>query len=981
MHIEGKDIGSFAITGFVVVGLAFCAGAANLVKNGDFSGDEKAFRAVTKTNGGKVSLFREEYTWNGCGKLEIVKSDKDEKTGWVTHAACVWIGVENDCRGFAVKPNTKYRFSLEVRGEAISAGISGIEWTENADIWHGKTLKTTVGRIKPQKEWTRYQGTFKTGPNAAAAALQLQMWSSTRYTMEQLKIGDAVYFDNVSIEESEEDLGALLGGGGKSAAVAPVKSVLAAAEGAETDLVTDFHRLGSGTADEGVKTEFKVNALADAFRIRIRATVAGEDIVKGDEKNAWSGDSLEIFFAPVPGNGDRRYSQFAFNAAGAKFAGKGTGAADFGEWSLRQKSEGGVWSADVTIPYSALGYKAPPADGAVIGFNVGRSGIRSRRHWCWADTKEGFQDVGRFGRLVVRDWTKGLANFREDGATCSSRADFERLAAEGESAKVEAKFAKLKGKKLLVAPVPVTSDWAAPFLPPQIFNPPESIKLRGAVNETVPLPVAIANLTGKTSNYRVIIETCVEKPEAPERAWYNGTKGLRGFPGEQVIFRKAVEFKASDKDAEARHLDPLPKMDEACSITVASREAGVAWFDFDCTGVKPGVYSGRLRVIPLNEGAKFTSKGFHTRIYTQGDMVDLPVELEVLPVVLDRDPKIPMGFFQFASSEKMFKQMIDCGMRESQFSPWQFCFPWKDGKLDISARGDKIVNQVEMIRREKEWARKHGVKLTWFGGFGFYETCIQNVAWREKDASKHLAIWQDFMRGVKKVLNEDCGLDDSEYIIEVFDEPRGDNGGYRKVTDALRTMKEAVPTMRTALTMAAWLWPIEEMEKAAPCVDCWIMCHHGYFTGRDRLAFIAKEKAAGKRITHYTCSTSMRASLVNEYRGNAWFGELYGLDGNNFYWFSDAAGGYGQFNWKFTTEGAIAYHSFDDVIPSIRYMSMRQGMDDIRYLAALEKTRGSDPAVKKFLADAVRRVCIDRAHDPTEPDRVRAEAVELMLRR
>ena len=45
----------------------------NIVKNSDFNNHEKTVGPEFRTNGGQVSLFTEDATWNRCGKLTINK--------------------------------------------------------------------------------------------------------------------------------------------------------------------------------------------------------------------------------------------------------------------------------------------------------------------------------------------------------------------------------------------------------------------------------------------------------------------------------------------------------------------------------------------------------------------------------------------------------------------------------------------------------------------------------------------------------------------------------------------------------------------------------------------------------------------------------------------------------------------------------------------------------------------------------------------
>ncbi|MBP3392907.1 MAG: hypothetical protein J6M38_00165, partial [Lentisphaeria bacterium] len=105
-------------TSLLAMAFAFCACggfAQNLIQNGDFTQvKHTGLYPECGTNGGKASLFTEESTWNKCGKLEVDKIMKD-KNGNETANAYVWIGGDSSKGGgFAVKPNTVYRFSVEI---------------------------------------------------------------------------------------------------------------------------------------------------------------------------------------------------------------------------------------------------------------------------------------------------------------------------------------------------------------------------------------------------------------------------------------------------------------------------------------------------------------------------------------------------------------------------------------------------------------------------------------------------------------------------------------------------------------------------------------------------------------------------------------------------------------------------------------------------------------------------------------------------
>ena len=82
--------------------------------------------------------------------------------------------------------------------------------------------------------------------------------------------------------------------------------------------------------------------------------------------------------------------------------------------------------------------------------------------------------------------------------------------------------------------------------------------------------------------------------------------------------------------------------------------------------------------------------------------------------------------------------------------------------------------------------------------------------------------------------------------------------------------------------------------------------------------------------------------------------------------------------WKGNGGDALLYNSEETVVPSIRYMAVRQGVTDVKYLDALRKVGKDDPAAQKFLKTAAKRVVVDKAHDPAEADKVREEAAKLI---
>ena len=534
----------------------------------------------------------------------------------------------------------------------------------------------------------------------------------------------------------------------------------------------------------------------------------------------------------------------------------------------------------------------------------------------------------------------------------------------------------LTGSRFVAAPVAVDSDYAIPFLPRELFHAPSNVVLKAAVNECVDLPIAVANLTDRAADYRVVLETV---PTNKFNLFYTGDYGLRGLEPSRVVARGAVRMKDTTRAPASVRLDPLPRLNEAQTITVSPGEAGLVWFDIDLKDARPGTYRGRVRVIPLGEPGDWVSVvGYGNRTYV-GPLQDIAVTLEVRPIVLDKAAAIPSAFFQHPASEREMGIFTQLGVTEYQVSPWSVGYAQdKDGNLDLNRPTDGQRRAVAQMRRERAWAAARGVKATYFIGFSCFDT--MNYVYNAKKSATDAAarrLWPQFLRGLKKMMNE-AGVADGEYNVETFDEP--DPKRFDELIWAHETARQVVPGVKLTLTLGAHTLSAEEMRRLDPVTDSWILWTHGYFRREDHLSYIADALRRGKRVWHYQCNTSPRVPIFEGYRQHAWFGEAHRLSGNQFFLLHDAQGGVGERDWKAPTEGGFVYRSFDDFIPSVRYMSFRRGVNDVKYLAKLRAVAGDRPDVQAFLRTAAKRVVETGRLDRTAADRVREEAAALILK-
>ena len=943
-------------------------GAGNLVGNGDFAADAAKVGSDYRAFGGTFEVFTETPSWNRCGKFTLGPASTD-KDGTVTTMGFVYCGFDATAKtcGFPAEPETTYVFSFETKGDVPGLGISVAEWSGDDFDRDLRRIETSVRGVKPNADgWTLVKGTFRTTAAAKRVALRVGLYASTRYKMTLIPEGTTFLVDNVKITKAQDRLA---GPAPKETSVAVRKAV--AARTADPERISDFKTVRAKTPD--VPTTSVTLLAARTGLVVDLDFVSPDGVAAGTKEKVWSGESAEVLFGHA--TDAHRVVQFAFNPSGAKFLGDSREAVPGNErWTLRTQVRADGWTAHLEIPYDLLGLGKGPKKGGTLPFNVSRE-VPSRKGWyVWSPVRNGNGERERFGTLVFGSYADAFkARWgRELGA--DDRATFERATAEAVSAAERAKFEKFKAGKFSVAPVSVTSDFGVPFLPDEVFDPPKEIRLVAAVNEVKALPLALANLTDKTAQYRVIVET--EPPAKKD----DGDLGLAGFPPEQVTCRVAARIKDSDSDPVAIRLDPLVKADEIQSVTVPAKEAGLVWFDFDTTDVKPGVYRGRVRVLPLEEPGEWKQVGgYQDRAYV-GVGRSVPLTLEVLPVELPKDPARPTMLCDNADTESAYRLMRALGNREFAVSPWYFQFErLPNGDLDLTRPKEAVGKARDVIRRHQAYAAKYGDPRPHFlVMYSTWNACMSLYNGGKADETA-FRLWPQYLKGVKQVMNA-AGVPDGEYAIEAWDEPP--NAIADTVIRALQIAREAIPTMQLQLSLGCQPqhgFDAANFKRALPYVDQWMNWRYGFFD-HEFLPVTEEAKRRGASVQHYSCGTSMREPIYFTYRLMPWFGELHGLAVDGLYQFSNGAGGSGRSSFKATTYGEIVYRSFDTFVPSVRYMAIREGQTDIRYLAALRKLRGDDSEVLKFLAEAPVKAVRNDPNNAAVAPQLRAEALNLILK-
>jgi len=607
----------------------------------------------------------------------------------------------------------------------------------------------------------------------------------------------------------------------------------------------------------------------------------------------------------------------------------------------------------------------------------------------FAFTNGNYHDKSRFGILFFGDMKPYVQKVLAETASEKNNPEMAALirklegAAPGETYALLEKIRKqyrilqLGKEKFIVAQVPSSSDVSIPFFPRELNEPLRKIKIRAAVNEQAPAAFALANMTAVPAEYRVTVTGGWERVEPQQELWTDvpvlkTADGTR-FPAEKIQMRRGVTSKDSDADNSGLRYDILAKLNEASTLPAPSREAGLLWINFDCRGVKPGIYSGTLQVTPLNEkfgNFKHTAAGYRIQDQTK----QIPIELEVLPFALPEASPMPFNGYRTAFSAKQsdFMKDYDCFM--FMVTPWYFTFEFnQDGSVKTHRVREFLKPHLALLAKELKDVKTKPKIMIGYSDYDIFKRVIvpKNIPF---DSEAYWNAWRNWCRGVDSLLNE-YGFRTGEYTMELFDEPDPKKVTAAEFLRAHEEAKKAVPGIRLMVTSG-----IDFFDAGKELVDDWIFTYYRTQLPDYRAKIDAFRKMPGKHVSLYACGTSMRQELYRYYRLLPWLALEIRGDSVSLYQFFEQTPG---LDFRKAPEGGVAYVTPSGMIPSIRLENFRIGQTDVKYMKLLESLARDDSKTAKearaFLETAARDVAVVYPHDPNKADEVRQKAIDFIL--
>lgn len=171
--------------------------AENLAHYGDFEAPPSELARLVSHRFGKLSFVQEHPGDNHCAKVEItqITRGKDGTDGTHANIACP----------FDAMPSTDYCFSFDLKGTAPRFMVS-VQEQGGAKPSIAMASSLRVGSVYYEicRDWTRYEGSFRTGAKPGRCVLVVTLWHNTLYGKMFYDIGDFFLIDNVKIRRKHK---------------------------------------------------------------------------------------------------------------------------------------------------------------------------------------------------------------------------------------------------------------------------------------------------------------------------------------------------------------------------------------------------------------------------------------------------------------------------------------------------------------------------------------------------------------------------------------------------------------------------------------------------------------------------------------------------------------------------------------------------------------------------------------------------------
>ncbi len=387
--------------------------------------------------------------------------------------------------------------------------------------------------------------------------------------------------------------------------------------------------------------------------------------------------------------------------------------------------------------------------------------------------------------------------------------------------------------------------------------------------------------------------------------------------------------------------DALPLADGAGRVVVPSGETRQAFLVIRTDGLKPGEYSGPIRVVPAGGGPA----------------QEVALRFTVYPLDLPADPKpwictwgglLNIGWTK-PNQKEYFRDALDRGVNIFFMNP---------ASVAPKLRADGSYPPIDFTRLDRQIREHAPIRRA----VGAYNVSVQFTDWAEEagipymsDAyRKAFVSWmRDWIERVKSL-----GLSYDDFAFELVDEPAPEEK-LRMHIDTGRLLREADPRARVVCT--ANFPELDKLRRIEPFVDIWVP------QGKVLEDSAAREfmKRTGKEMWMYVCEgDSKRRPPVAYYRAVPWQAFRHDLAGWGFFahmWQGESPWDAASASGKYLATYSTVYPGLNGPVTSRRWECYFKGHEDFRALHLLKSL--VERAEKAGLDASEARKVLEEARD------------------
>ena len=462
----------------------------------------------------------------------------------------------------------------------------------------------------------------------------------------------------------------------------------------------------------------------------------------------------------------------------------------------------------------------------------------------------------------------------------------------------------------------------------------------------------------------------------------NDLDGPVRLAAERILIRELRVF----HDYTDRWLpDPMP---EVRSLSIPAGETRQVWLTINTAGLTAGTYSG---------GVQITATGLEPRV--------LPFTIEVLPIELPTENPLRLCTWDYVPSigrdelvggvqnwKHYHRDLVEHGTNVFPIMSFNHPRPVVDDEGNLK-------QPLDFTRFDAEFFTRDPGQIYLIYTPRVFGDLVSQLGAGSPAYERMLRAW---LRAVVRHLRKDLGLSSDQFAFYPFDELHRDED-IPLAKREYEIIEEVDPEAKIFLTLGyPSIIKFDRVKVVAPHIDIWsvVIDFHRHWKGfrrQQREAIFECCRAHGGEVWSYEdIDRKDEWSAYRFGRLKPWGAMRLGLGGYGFWAYNIWKGdpwevfdATGEPKSQAGTERLSAIYSGPTPVSSVRWEALREGMNDIKYLAVLRREieaaqaagRGADPCVQtaERLAEEAVQTVTEADSSPELADTYRRRVAEMIL--